>query len=230
MANLLKLELKELLRQFIFRFLLLLCPILGVLLGMMNDADGHPISEGLTQWCAIMAVMLSTYGGLSISREFTRNTIRNKVVVGHRRRHIYSAKLATVGMIYLMCLSLLLLSNYLTGLAFTGKISVDWKQILLIYANAALCGSITAAITTILRSDFGALIPLLFLYLSIIFSGLGYEFLSKDLMDALNLFLPCGQLMVDNPEKALLGAGCAALEAILLAIGGYRIFRKADLN
>lgn len=231
MTKLLKLELKELFRQFIFRVLLVLCPILGILLGVMNDSANQPVTDSVMQWCGIMSVMLSTYGGLFISREFTRGTIRNKIVVGHRRTHIYLSKLSVVGVIYLVCISLFLLANTLMQVVLSEKITLQWQQLLSTYAGAAICVSLAVTTPIVLRTDMGGLFPLLLLYLSMIFSGLGYEFIDSGIMDTVNLFLPCSLFMIETSTISLpLRVCCSLLEAVLLCVSGCLIFDKADLN
>jgi len=230
-VDLLKLEMKELFRQFVFRSLLLLCSVFGICLGILNDSMNDPVSAGVMEWCGILAVMLSAYGGLSVSREFNRNTIRNKIVVGHRRGHIFLAKLILVGMIYLMCIGLFILASFLIQWIIAGRILLQWKQLLTAALSAALCVALTVTISTAVRTDIAGLIPLLVLFLSMMFSGLGYEFIDHKIMDVINVFLPCGQMMAgESAVKFSVAVSCSLLETVLLCIAGCLIFRKADLN
>lgn len=230
MSNLLKLEIKGLFRQFVFRVLILLCPVLGAGMGVMNHAMSNTPADGLVEWCAILCVMLSALGGLYISREFTRNTIRNKIVVGHSRWHIYLSKLAAVAVLYLVCVGLFVASITLTEWILLRKITLQGEMLVRLVLTILACVALTTAISMTVRTDLGGLVPLLVLYLSMIFSGLGYELIDKEIMDGINLFLPCGTLMMPQSPKLLLCVGCAVAEAVLLCAGGYLALRKADLN
>ena len=229
MANLLKLELKRLFGRLVCDVMVLLCPVLGVLIGMMNHSSNNPVTDGMFEWCTMLCVLLSALGGIFISREFTQNTIRNKIIVGHSRINIYLSKLVAVAVLYLVCVSLFVVSVSITAWMLTGNMNVQEQSLVLMYFSSMVCVALTTAISMTLRSDLGGLVPLILLYLSIIFGGLGYELIDKEIMDCINLFLPCGQMM-EAPKNLPLNILCYTAEILLVSVAGFTAFREADLN
>ncbi len=238
MGNLLKLELRGIFTHSSCKMAMPLCILTGVLIGVLNHVSDAPVCSDIFSWTAIVLIMLSALGGLYISREFTQNTIRNKIVVGHGREMIYLSKLVAVTVIYLVCIGLLVLTMITMGLVLSGNDEINreavLKGLMVTVSCTVACAAITTAISMTLKTDLGALIPLLLFFLTMTFSGLGYEFIDKEIMDKVNLLLPIGPMMQLNTaapmSNYLACIVCPVLEACVISVAGYISFQKADLN
>lgn len=110
-----------------------------------------PMLDGqLFTFALFIGIVLSTFCGLFLGIEYGDGTIRNKVVIGHKRSSIYLANLITCIVAGLgMCVTFM--AVYLAvGIPLIGGLTIETKYILL-YIGAALLMTIAfAAIFTML--------------------------------------------------------------------------------
>lgn len=76
---------------------------------MKINGFAHSLDTGLFQYIVYFGIILAVFCSLFLGTELGDGTIRNKVVVGHRKSHIYLASLLTCGVA-----SLAMIVTYLT--------------------------------------------------------------------------------------------------------------------
>ena len=83
MSRLLKVELKNIFSKFDIQGTILIFILLGFAMGIINKSTDTSCCDGLLEWTMVVTIIISALGGLYISRDYTQNTIRNKIIVGH---------------------------------------------------------------------------------------------------------------------------------------------------
>ncbi len=61
----------------------------------MSHRHGYGIDDQFMDGSSFMSLLVPLVAGMFISRDYTNNTIRNKIIVGHSRVNIYLANLIT---------------------------------------------------------------------------------------------------------------------------------------
>ena len=91
MNKLLKVNMKLMMRRLDVR----VCAALGIILAIFEAAVSKHTDTldwyGMFEMLIMFAFTLSAVGGLFISRDYSLNTIRNKLTVGHKRTSVYLA-------------------------------------------------------------------------------------------------------------------------------------------
>lgn len=95
-------------------------------------------------------ILLAVFGSLFLGTEYSDGTIRNKVMAGHRRSHIYLANLLTVLAVGALFCFLYLLPYLAVGIPLLGGFEADIKKILLILVvTLVLIGAYSAIYTMV---------------------------------------------------------------------------------
>ena len=89
MTNLLKVELKTLFGKSLSKISIVLAIILGIFFGLMNMLNEEPSCAGVFEYTLMLLVYLPAITGFYLSKDYTNNTIRNKIIVGNKRINIY---------------------------------------------------------------------------------------------------------------------------------------------
>ena len=184
----------------------------------------------------VMLVMIfSAVGGLFISRDYTQNTIRNKLSVGHKRIDIYLAN--QISQIIFFCVTMILylaVSCILTA-AFIGTKDAVASDIL---GNTAVCilacialSALTTFISMTVQSAAGGVLPLIFMYPLLMFSVLVEE-LDIKWMKTVSDFIPVCQLTKLVAPDQLVGRHIifSIIFTLFFVIAGAAAFRKSDLK
>lgn len=184
----------------------------------------------------VMLVMIfSAVGGLFISRDYTQNTIRNKLSVGHKRIDIYLAN--QISQIIFFCVTMILylaVSCILTA-AFIGTKEAVASDIL---GNTAVCilacialSALTTFISMTVQSAAGGVLPLIFMYPLLMFSVLVEE-LNIKWMKTVSEFIPVCQLTKLVAPDQLVGRHIifSIILTLFFVIAGAAAFRKSDLK
>ncbi|HRU96104.1 MAG TPA: ABC transporter permease subunit [Ruminococcus sp.] len=184
----------------------------------------------------VMLVMIfSAVGGLFISRDYTQNTIRNKLSVGHKRIDIYLAN--QISQIIFFCVTMILylaVSCILTA-AFIGTKDAVASDIL---GNTAVCilacialSALTTFISMTVQSAAGGVLPLIFMYPLLMFSVLVEE-LDIKWMKTVSEFIPVCQLTKLVAPDQLVGRHIifSIIFTLFFVIAGTAAFRKSDLK
>ena len=238
MSKLIKVELKNIFSKFDIKSTLLIFTIFGIIMGITNKTNNYQSCEGIFEWTLVLTLLISALGGLYISRDYTQNTIRNKIIVGHTRFSIYLSKQIAITSMYLATSGLFMLSTIISNFLFIGIDNLN-KEALLTGLLVSIFVIITFSIITTfismsIKKETGGLMPLLVMFLMLMFSAMGTEFIKGKAINVINDIVPTSQMMLLNltnvdphPLKHIL---YSLLTSIFFFITGYTIFKNSDLN
>ena len=156
MRKLLRANFSRLWHDRIFRLLSVLMAILGIFLTAVNVINAHRVG---TVWmmdfslltCAILSpVLTSVFAALFIGSDYSGGTLRNKLIAGHRRSHIYLANLLTCSLAgIVLCIAFVIPQGTL-GLLLGGKFqSAPAKLLFYWFLSLALMIAFAALFTLI---------------------------------------------------------------------------------
>ena len=238
MTNLLKVELKTLFGKPLSKISIFLAIVIGVFFGLMNKLNDEPSCAGVFEYTLMLFAYLPAIPGFYLSKDYTNNTIRNKIIVGNKRINVYLSKLISVIIFCFLCTVLFLSSSIISNFIFIGAEGVNTNAliygIILTLFGVTSIASITTLISMSIKSEAGGLAPVMIIYLTLMFYIIGMEFLDKDIMNVLNNLFPIGQIMTLNvfeiPKDILFKIICMIIQIIVSSSLGYAIFRKTDLK
>ena len=238
MSKLIKVELKTIFSKFDIRSTMLILTLLGFITGILNKANSNPSCDGIFEWTMVLTLLISALGGLYISKDYTQNTIRNKIIVGHTRFGIYLSKQIAITSMYLACILLFIFSTIISNIMFIGTNNLN-KDALLVGIVVSIFVAITlSTITTFismsLKRETGGLMPLLVMFIMMMLSAWIPEFVKGKAMDIINDIVPTSQMILLNlstvdhhPVRHIL---YSLLLSLIFFINGFTIFKNSDLN
>ena len=183
----------------------------------------------------MLVICFSAVGGFFTNRDYTQNTIRNKLSVGHKRIDIYLAN--QISQIIFFCVTIMLylaVSCILTA-AFIGTKDAVASDIL---GNTAVCilacialSALTTFVSMTVQSAAGGVLPLIFMYPLLMFSVLVEE-LNIKWMKTVSEFIPVCQLTKLVAPDQLVGRHIifSIILTLFFVIAGAAAFRKSDLK
>ena len=238
MSRLIKVEFKSIFSKFDIKSTMLILTLLGFVMGILNKGSKAPSCDGLFEWTMVVTLLISALGGLYISRDYTQNTIRNKIVVGHTRLGIYLAKQIAITAMYLACSGLFMASSIIANLMFVGTDNLNWKALWIGVLVSILVIIVLSVITTFiamsLKRETGGLMPLLVMFIMMMLSAWIPEFAKGKVVEIINNVLPTSQMMYLNVQTIDGHAGihiiCSLLLTLVFFTCGYVIFDHSDLN
>lgn len=223
-----------------YRFDIKCCIVLGAVLGVVEAVASH-LKDNLTwfgmfEMGVLMVMMLSAVGGLFISRDYSNNTIRNKLTVGHKRNDIYLANQITEILIFCLPLILYIITSVICNICFIGTkdldISAFTKNVMVcLLANIAI-SAITTFIAMTFKSNAGGVLPIILMYPLLFFSVMAEEFQDIKWLKTINDISPLSQLTIlMTPDKnPWTHTFYSVLITIVFILGGMSIFRRTDLK
>ncbi|MCH5324831.1 MAG: ABC transporter permease subunit [Eubacterium sp.] len=125
MTNVLYANFGRLFKSKIFYYGIVLVAVLEVLAVFIMKGDGENISGMVTLPLIVFPIILSALIGLLTSPEFSHGTIRNKMIVGHRRTGIYAAQLISMSVMTLICYAVYEIIVFTVGAAVLGTEGVS---------------------------------------------------------------------------------------------------------
>ena len=135
----------------IFMVILALIGPVGQYFQAQKYASFEPMIDGqLFTFAMFIGIVLSTFCGLFLGIEYGDGTIRNKVVVGHKRSSIYLANLITCIAAGLAMCAAFMLVYVAVGIPLIGTFTLEIKYILLYTGAALLMSTAFASIFTML--------------------------------------------------------------------------------
>ena len=238
MSKLIKVELKNIFSKFDIRSTMLILTLLGFITGILNKGNSSPSCEGVFEWTMVLTLLISALGGLYISRDYTQNTIRNKIIVGHTRFSIYLSKQIAVTLMYLACSGLFMASSIISNFIFIGTDNLNkealWTGVLVSIFVIIVLSTITTFIAMSIKKETGGLMPLLVMFVMMMLSAWIPEFVKGKTIDIINDIIPTSQMMLlnletvdPNPTRHIL---YSLLLSLIFFISGYAIFKNSDLN
>ena len=207
-------------------------------MGIINKVNNLPICDGIFEWALVLTLLISALGGLYISRDYTQNTIRNKIIVGHTRFSIYLSKQIAITLMYLVCSGLFMLFTIFSNFMFIGTENLNkealWIGLLVSFFVIVTVSIITMFIAMSIKKETGGLMPLLVMFIMMMFSAMAMEFIKGDAIEVINDIVPTSQMMLLNlmnvdphPIRHIL---YSILISIIFFVSGYLIFKNSDLN
>ena len=186
-------------------------------------------------------MLFAVAGGHFISHDYTNNTIRNKLIIGHTRVNIYLSNFIT-----LTCYMLILFIAYeaaaiCIGIPVLGTEGVETdvliKNVLFCIPLCIACSAITVFVSMTLKSNSGMVLNFM-LYYAFMAAGLFKqelpELMDNKLVSVLVDFIPTTHMMYLNNAEFVEDAGLKILYSVILTvaltIGGVELFKKADLK
>ena len=217
---------------------MLILTLLGFITGILNKGNSSPSCDGIFEWTMVLTLLISTLGGLYISRDYTQNTIRNKIIVGHTRFSIYLSKQIAITLMYLACILLFMLGVIASNFMFIGTSNLNqealWVGIIVSICVVIALSTITTFISMSVKSEIGGLMPLLVMFVMMMLSAWIPEFVKGKAMDIINDIVPTSQMILLNldavdphPLRHIL---YSLLLTIIFFISGFTIFKNSDLN
>ena len=133
-----------------------------------HQAYGYAVSMDSVffGWAVVIGLVMAIFIPLFFGTEYSDGTIRNKIVAGHRRLHVYFANLA-VSFFAAVCFNAAyMLSSALAGLPLIGWLSVDLITALLhvlggLVTTAAFCAIYTLTVMLFHRKASAAVLSML---------------------------------------------------------------------
>ena len=152
MVKLLSANFLRLIQDKIFRGGLILTAAWGVIVPVKRHMDAlqydytDEIENGFLSYALFAGIVMAVFCSLFLGTEYNDGTIRNKIVVGGKRREIYLADTIVSSAAGLAMWAAYLLSYLCVGIPLTGAFTADRKMLLLMGLTALL---LTAAFTSI---------------------------------------------------------------------------------
>ena len=182
MLNLLKAEFKTLFKWKATRYLLFFSLVFGAITPIFNSVIYEdPTLSGCFSFIYVYMMITSIISGLFLYRDYSQNTIRNKIVVGHSRISVYLSKVIVTCVLFICVVSTLTLSNVLIGLCVGDLDYIDWGVYLqncgMVLCTAVTISSFVGLLAINIQSPLGAMLPMMFLMALAFFSLIYTEML-----------------------------------------------------
>ncbi len=216
---------------------MLLLPAVFITMNVINDT---PALEGIFMILGVVMMFLTMIIGLFIYRDYSQNTIRNKITVGHKRSSVYFSKVLIISIFELVSVVLFLGSSVLISLLMGKLGGIDWsiffKNFTVILASYLVIVSITSLLSINIRSAIGAVLPMIFLWAFFFIGTFGLEFATLNDNEAIiDLFRILPVLSITSLESfapEFIGEQFAisGMTSLLILTLGYFWFKNSDLN
>lgn len=241
MLRLLKADFKALLKWKATIYLLFSLILLVALKRYMNMLNGAPAFDGIFEFVYIIMLIASVIVGLFIYRDYSQNTIRNKIVVGNSRASVYFSKAIVIGVFQMAVVSLFIfifvVSNLITGDINSIDWKIFWENCVMIFATVMVTSSFAAMISINIKSPIGAMLPMIILFAVMMVGMFWMEYARMNgNRKGIELFqtLPVVSVIsLDETVKPLDICKTTIIGFIMSIIMlelGYVWFRKADLK
>lgn len=121
-----------------------------IYMDMKINGVEHPLDTGLCQYIIYAGIIQAVFCSLYLGSELGDGTIRNKVVAGHRKSHIYLASLLTCG-IAAVTMSLTYLGVYLVvSVSCLSPLEADMSTVVSILASSLVLALAYCALYTLI--------------------------------------------------------------------------------
>ena len=241
MHKLLKAETSALLKWRAIIYTIAIIVILGAFSPFLNIMNEDPTLGGCFEFTYIVLMITSTILGLFMYRDYSQNTIRNKIVVGHSRASVYFSKSITISGFMLLVIIMFFALSVSIGACFGDIGYIDWnifvQNCLMVLISTLAIASLVALTSICIQSPIGAMLPLMLMMTAMFVCMIMLEmFMVNENTAMIELFqtMPILSLItLTETTKPFDLIGTAVYGAVLicvLQIGGYTIFRKMDLK
>lgn len=247
MSRLIRVELKRMFRDWvaygIIVFFIIFAAAFPILTVLGADIGEEPyFGMCHTAVLTVLPLMCGAFAGLFISKEFGVETgtitMRNKIIAGHRRLHIYIADLVVIAVFSLMCYVIYEVVVFAVGAFFfdfsTLSSEIMIKQLLfmalLIVANVPLCVAIAYILRDVAGSVLGCMVQM-----GLMTGGMYNQTggLLGRICEIVCRFSPQGQIQMTAyamPDKVWLTILCTLALGLIMTVAGGLCFSKCDLK
>ncbi|WP_101772483.1 ABC transporter permease subunit [Peptostreptococcus faecalis] len=226
----------------IFWIMFFIISIFEVIACFKLSANSTPIEFTLFITFQVISIVIAIYFSLFLGTEYSDGTVRNKIIIGHKRENIYFANLITGILSITIMYILIILVGLIMGLLLGGEFNYSIEKILaagiVIWFACISYISIFNLVGMIsLSKANSSIISLLISFFTIFFGIYVTNKLSSPKLNKIYVFLyefnPWGQILegikinMESPWKLI---SYAILLSIITTVVGLIIFRKKDLK
>lgn len=152
-------------------------------------------------YCWVVGIVCAIFSSMYIGSDYSDGTVRNKLIVGHKRCSIYFANLITISTVMILSCAVFLISVSALGFPFIKEIIMDFKT----------------AVIMILCS-----IPMIIAY-SAIFTAISMTNQNKAVVAIISIILAFGLVFAAGVIRGMLEA------EPMISTGGYEITANGEL-
>lgn len=237
MNKLLSFEFRNAFRLLYVKLMPVILLVFGIACGFLNDSNNDSSFDGLCQIVVMLSELITIIGGMLLSKDYTQNTIRNKIIVGHSRTNIYLAKQIILTALYLLDVLAFYAGYTVSTALIAGTAQLNRNGLLqstcYIFVTYFCLSLLACFLTMTVKNALGGALPLLISYGAMMLSAFSEIFHSK-ILDYVSETLPLSQLIMSTCTKPYphilrscilmlcFGASCF--------IGGLAVFRRTNLN
>ena len=241
MLKLLRSELKALFKWRASTYTIAVMIFIGLFSVFINTSSDAPTLDGFFAFPYITMMICSVISGLFLYRDYSQNTIRNKISVGHSRSSVYFSKTITVFIFMLLNIALSSAMTLIAGSIFGDLEYIDWgifvQNILMTFANLCVAVTLVSLFAINIQSPVGSMLPMMLMFAVMFVGMITMELLMiNENTEMIELFktLPImSQQFLLETEKPVNLHGTLIISGLIVAIGQYlsfSIFRKLDLK
>ena len=241
MFNLLKSDLKALFKWKATIYAILAISALGVSSILVNISYDDPTLSSFFEFTYINMMITSVIIGLFIYRDYSQNTIRNKIVVGHGRASIFFAKTITILTMFITTAIAQTAAVLIVGSLFGDLDYIDWaifaQNYVVYFITIVVVTAMVSLISINIQSPIGAMLPMMLLFF-IMFVGmiiLEMLMINEDtaMIELFRTVPVLNSLTLVETEKPFdLAATCVIGVGmfLLMEVLGLIVFKKIDLK
>lgn len=230
-------------------------PLLAVMFGCFTAIElglSGSVWSGAHSYLMMWQFVPIGIGSMLLTRDFTDNTIRSKLIAGHTRLNIYLSK-QIVFSLFALITSALFIGSYIlaeelmSNMNILSNTALDAESANVLKRNfmnalptdclaVPAITSLAVFISMTAQNSAGAMLSIIAINALLIFPMLSESFPESGVLSAISWFLPMSQVFMGEVYAAEAGSsaivrivGSAVFAAVMIA-GGCAVFRKKDLN
>lgn len=233
-------------KRFIFSILIMISiPSLIMYVAASMDDDKLHMDSFPFFMNTSLPMIIAITGGLFISKDYTDNTIRNKIIVGHSRTSIYMANwitsvIMTLALFAVYQLFIFAVGGSIFGFSDVYELDYFFKELLLTLCPLITFTSITVFICMTVKGTSGTVLSFMFYYVLMMFDAFSVFITNEDLLHFIYNCLLTSQLeelqssvyegMASDYTNFTLYPISSLIVILISTIGGIAIFRKTDIK
>ena len=241
MLNLLKSDLKALFKWKATIYAMLAIFTLSASSILLNISYDDPALSSFFELAYVNIMIISVIIGLFVYRDYSQNTIRNKIVVGHSRVSIFVAKTITILTMFLSTALVQTSTSLITGSLLGDLDYIDWaifaQNYAVYFVTIIVVTTMSSLIAVNIQSPIGAMLPMMILFMVMFGGMIVLEIIvtsgNTAMVELFKTMPVLNMLMLVETEKPfnLLATGVmgASMSLTMNAIG-LMIFKKIDLK
>jgi uncharacterized integral membrane protein len=241
MFNLFKAEIKTLLKWRAILYTIISMCILGVFVILNNDINEDPTLGGIFEFNYIVIMVSSIIMGLFLYRDYSQNTIRNKIIVGNSRISIYFSKALTTFVALIINAFVFGLTAMCGGYLFGDLSYIKWdvflQNYIVVISTLLVVSSFISFLSINIQSALGAVLPMMLLFAIMFISMIYMEMLAiNENTEMLELLRTIPITSAISLSETIEPANwqCTALIGVIMSFcllyGGYIWFSRSDIK